>query len=50
MKHDDSFDANPSKLALLLNTPIKDFLASIFEVHSILDADIACDIFDLRMK
>ena len=50
VKHDDSkgrFDFNPNKLALLLNTPIKDFLASIFESAHYSRADIACDIFDL---
>lgn len=50
VKHDDSkgrFDFNPNKLALLLDTPIKDFLSSIFESAHYSRADIACDIFDL---
>ena len=50
VKHDDSkgrFDFNPNKLALLLDTPVKEFLASIFENAHYSRADIACDIFDV---
>ena len=50
VKHDDSkgrFDFNPNKLALLLDTPIKEFLASIFENAHYSRSDIACDIFDV---
>lgn len=50
VRHDDSkgrFDFNPNKLSLLLDTTIKEFLASIFESAHYSRADIACDIFDI---
>ena len=50
VKYDDTkgrFDFNPNKLSLLLNTSIKEFLASIFEEAHYSRADVACDIFDI---
>lgn len=50
VKHDEKkgrFDFNPNKLSTLLDTPIKDFLSSIFVNAHYSRADVACDIFDV---